>query len=315
MTLAEEIISNWETDIPGYIQIIQSLKNTDYQAWTMRTSDKYGVIILYDGNEDIYESFASAKIISENIVFEGGNNKKSLALSTENKEIKEPFSILCAAFIDPGNHGENRKKIKENPVAWWKEWKELLGNKNIDERIYDVLGELCVLKYALGTGEDVTWNGPDGKSYDIEMQSRFLEVKSSTKRYSRQVSISSQFQLYPQEKPLYLILCIFEPVVMSGKSIDSIVMELSQMGYNTELINSKLELLGFEQGMSARKKRFLLHEMLMYTVDDKFPRITRESFPSGDYPDGIVKITYTADLSGLTPTSLLKGASDEIQNN
>ncbi len=310
--LKRMILNNWDTDIVGYAQAISLLENTKYPAWTIKFVDSYGVAIPYEGDEEINESFSNAKIRSTTIQFKEGKAKKALVLTSEATDIKVPFATLCEALVDPGENGERRIVIENSPVLWWKEWKELLGNKNIDERIYDVLGELCVLKHLVSKDEDAEWNGPDGASYDIETDTRFVEVKSSINRDRREVTISSQFQLFPEQKRLDLVLCRFEPVVFSGISIDSIMGEFEIMGYNTYLLNSKLEKLGFEQGMSARKKNFKLHEMLLYTVDDNFPRITPESFVNGVMPDGILKITYTADLSGLTPVSLLNGDSNDI---
>lgn len=310
--LKKTILNNWDTDIVGYAQAISLLENTKYPAWTIKFVNSYGVAIPYEGEEEINESFSNAKIRSTTIQFKEGNAKKALVLTSEATDIKAPFATLCEALVDPGENGERRIVIENSPVLWWKEWKELLGNKNIDERIYDVLGELCVLKYLISKGEDAEWNGPDGASYDIETDMRFVEVKSSINRDRREVTISSQFQLFPKEKHLDLILCRFEPVVFSGLSIDSIMDEFEIMGYNTYLLNSKLEKLGFEQGMSARKKNFKLHEMLQYRVDDNFPRITPESFVNGVMPAGIIKITYTADLSGLSPVSLLNGDNDDL---
>lgn len=310
--LKRMILNNWDTDIVGYAQSISLLENTKYPAWTIKFVDSYGVAIPYEGEEEINESFTNAKIRSTTIRFKEGNAKKALVLTSEATDIRAPFATLCEALVDPGENGERRIVIENSPVLWWKEWKELLGNKNIDETIYDVLGELCVLKYLVSNGEDAEWNGPDGASYDIETDLRFVEVKSSINRDRREVTISSQFQLFPKEKHLDLVLCRFEPVVISGISIDSIMDEFEIMGYNTYLLNSKLEKLGFEQGMSARKKNFKLHEMLQYKVDDNFPRITPESFVNGVMPAGILKITYTADLSGLSPVSLLNGDNDDL---
>ena len=71
-------------------------------------------------------------------------------------------------------------------------------------------------------------------------------------------------------------------------------------------------MLGFEKGMSARKRKFILHQMLQYNVDDSFPRVTPESFIGGVMPPGIQKITFTADLTGLQPISLLQGELNEV---
>ena len=305
--LSEEIRNNWSTDIIGYAQSIKSLENGAFPAWTVKFEDSYGVAIQIDDVTVINESFAGARIKTMVVHISTGNTKNAIVLLSNSKSIAIPFSSLCEALINPGNNGELRKRIVNDPLAWWQEWKELLGNRSIDERIYDVLGELYVFKYAIEHGETAEWNGPDGASYDIETNNRFLEVKSSINREKREVTISSQFQLFPPNKPLALVFCCFEPVVMSGISIDGLLDEFQAMGYNTNLLNQKLEKLGFEKGMSARKKCFLIHEILMYKVDQDFPTVTPSSFIGGTLPAGITKISYTVDLSGLTPTSLYPG--------
>lgn len=312
MDLTNEILSNWSTDIPGYAHKLSSLEKT-YPAWTVKDASGYGVVLLYDGQEDINESFANARIVSKDVVFEGGYIKRALTLVSSSMNIEDSFAALCAALVAPGTNGENRTKILNSPIEWWMSWKEMLGNKNIDPRIYDVLGELCVFKELLACGEDISWNGPNRSSYDIEMESRFVEVKSTIARDKREVSISNHFQLKPENKPLWLVLCQFEPMIMTGISIDSVVNDIAMLGYNTSAINDKLRDMGFEPGMTSRKKTFVLHDMLQYTIDDSFPRITPESFVGGVMPEGITKITYTVDLSGMPAVSMVQGANNEPQ--
>ena len=305
MDLANEILCNWSTDILGHAQKVSSLEKTSFPAWTIKDDSGYGVVLLYDGEEDINESFSNARIISKDIVFEGGVVKHALSLTSSYSGMEESFAALCAALISPGLHGENRIKILASPIKWWMSWKELLGNRNIDPRIYDVLGELCVFKELLTKGEDISWNGPAGASYDIEMESHFVEVKSTIVRDKREVSISNHFQLKPENKPLWLVLCQFEPTVITGISIDSMVNDIAMLGYNTSVINAKLADMGFEPGMTSRKKTFILHSMLQYIIDDSFPKITPESFVNGVMPENITKITYTVDLSGMDAVSML----------
>lgn len=303
--LKEAICNNWETDIKGYAQIIPIMENTEYPAWTIRFEESYGVALPYDGAAEINEHFSNVHIYSSNIAFDNAGVHKAIILTTTADGIESTFSALCAELIDPGEHGENRNSILAAPLEWWKAWKEMLGNRNVDARIYDILGELCVLKRLIELGEDANWNGPDGASYDIETEHFFAEVKSTIVRDKREVTISNPIQLDPPGKALNLILCQFEPTVLTGISIDSIIADFQSMGYNIMLLNGKLSKMGFEKGMSARKKTFILHAMLKYTVNSDFPRITHTSFVGGVIPAGITKFTYTVDLGGMTPESLL----------
>lgn len=312
MTLNELIHNNRKTDIVGYAQDIPGLKESGYAAWTIKYEDSYGAAIPYSGSEIVNETFASAKLYSTLIPLQGGTPVSAIVLKTGVPDIAVPFATLCEALVDPGRNGERRREIELSPVAWWKEWKELLGNRNIDDRIYDILGELCVLRQLIESGEEPEWNGPTGASYDIELPDRFVEVKSSTVRDKREVTISSQFQLNPPDKTLDLVFCQFEPTVQTGESIDSVIAWFVGIGYNVSALNEKLASKGFEIGMSSRKRTFLLHSMLKYTVDETFPRITPASFVGGALPASITKISYTVDLSGMVPESMLQGVTDEI---
>ena len=310
--LIQEIKSNWKTDILGYAQVIPSLKNTAYPAWTVKLIDGYGVAIPYSG-DNMNENFSNARIFSaDNIMTPTGIMQRSLVLTTESFDIKGPFATLCAELIDPGTDGLARMAIQNDPVAWWKKWKELLGNRNIDARIYDTLGELCVLYELLNSGEDANWNGPDGATYDIETDFGFVEVKSTISRRKKEITISNKFQLFPPNKPLNVILCVFEPTIQTGISINSIIAKFGEIGYNVQLLNRKLADRGFEDGMSSRNKMFILHEMLRYNIGPDFPRITPESFVNGVWPSRITDITYTVDLSGLPYESMVQGANNDI---
>ena len=313
--ITEEIRQNWKFGIIGNAREISSLRETGYPAWCVKFPSEYGVAIPYAGEGTINENFAHARICSTTISFNGSSSKKVLLLVSDSTGIELPFSSLCAEFVDPGNNGVFRKEIEASPVGWWSEWKELLGNRNVDDRIYDVLGELCVLKYCEESGLNPEWNGPTGASYDIEMPTEFIEVKSTLSRSKKEITISNLFQLDPPGKTLSLVLCQFEPSVGTGVSINSVVSELESLGFNTAALNDKLAHQGFALGKSARNKRFILHSMLKYVVDGNFPRIVPSSFVSGSLPAGITRITYTVNLDDLVPIVLERGnTNDEIQN-
>lgn len=285
---------------------IVSLTNEGYESWTMRNQEEYGVVVPIEATEDISEYFSGAHLYTEKKILNDKEEKTLLFLTSKKEEIVEPFSALCAELINPGKDGELRNELVHNPLAWWAQWKELLGNRNVDFRAYDVLGELWVLKYLAEHGEHAEWNGPNGATYDIDCDGYFTEVKSTTARKKRQITLSNMFQLDPPNgEKLYLVLCQFE-AAQTGMSINSLVHDLEQLGYSSVGLNEKLSKLGLEKGKTARKRNYILHAVTKYTVDENFPAIRESSFVGGVKPAGVESITYTVTLDGLTGENIMK---------
>lgn len=318
MNLANEIKDNWDTSPLGYIGKIQSLFTNGNDAWTIKTNSEYGVAVIYNGQNEVFERFSDAALRTDKIMFSENHTVDVLMLTTQKKSIDIPFSSLCAEFVYPGDRGELRRQLLENPVAWWAEWKELLGNKDVDARVYDVLGELAVLRYLAYAGKIAEWNGPSGATYDIDCEKEYFEVKSSVSRSRKNITLSNKFQLVPPEgTELNLIYCQFE-AALHGLCIDDLVEELGTLGYSTESLNEKLLSLGFEKGRHDRRRKYMLHAMTKYHIDENFPAIRPNSFVSGDLPQGIIGITYTVSLDGINGENLLDQEREEnngVQNN
>lgn len=303
--LIDEILANWAGMPSANAMSISSLSNAGYISWTIKTAAGYGVAIPVDCDEEISEHFAGAHYFTGDILLDDSNKEHVLMLMTQKEEIKEQFAALCAELLAPGENGELRKELAQSPVTWWMAWKELLGNKNVDLRVYDALGELWTLKYLAKHGEYAEWNGPDGATYDIDCETYYTEVKSTTARNKRQITLSNLFQLDPPDgKKLLLILCQFESS-LSGISINNLVDQLESLGYSRTALNDKLERLGLEKGMSARKRCYVLHAATKYTVDESFPAIRETSFVGGVLPSGVMSITYTVTLDGITGENIL----------
>lgn len=303
MGLFEDIKANWRLDISNKLQEIALLKDS-YPAWTIKSFDGYGVAVPYEG-EDVREDFSNAAIYCDYIGI-NGKNQKVLILSSKTQSMDSAFANLCLDFVNPGAGGEYRKALLESPVKWWSSWKELLGNKSIDERVYDVIGELSLLKYYAQKGVNPKWNGPNQSSYDIETEEFFVEVKSSVNRTRKEVTISSIYQLSNLNKKLYLAFCTFELTAGQGISINSLVQDLRELGYNIAVINEALEKKGFGVGKSDRNKTFILHSIYQYTVDESFPKVVEQSFVDGVLPSGVIDVSYTVDLTGLDAVNLME---------
>ncbi len=303
--LIEEIINNWSGSPTGIAMNVTSLSSDGYETWTIKTNGEYGVAIPIASDEEISEYFSGAHYYTRRIILNDLEEKNALLLTTDKTDIIEQFAMLCAELINPGENGVLRNEIVSNPVSWWLQWKELLGNKNIDVRAYDVLGELLVLKYLAQQGTFAEWNGPNGATYDIECDGFFVEVKSTTARNKRQITLSNLFQLDPPGgEKLFLFLCQFE-AAQSGISINSLVCDLEKLGYSSEGLNSKLEKLGLEKGKVARKRNYIVHAVTKYEVNDCFPAIRESSFVGGILPEGIMSITYTVTLDGVAGEKII----------
>jgi hypothetical protein len=303
--LTEELKNNWAGTPSGMFMNVVTLSNEGYETWTMKNRSEYGVAIPIESEDEISEYFSGAHFYTDKKILNDKEERNVLFLTCDNESIIEPFSALCAEMVNPGENGELRSELERNPLVWWSQWKELLGNKNVDFRAYDVLGELWVLKYLAEHGEQAEWNGPNGATYDIDCNGHFAEVKSTMARNKKQITLSNLFQLDPPNgQKLYLILCQFESA-QEGISINSLVKDLEQLGYSSSGLNDKLSKLGLEKGKTARKRNYIVHAVTKYCVDDNFPAIRPTSFVGGALPDRVMSITYTVTLDGLTGENLL----------
>ena len=297
--LTEELIDNWAGTPSGMFSKLVSLTNAGYETWTTKNRSEYGVAIPIESDEEISEFFSGAHMYTDKMILDDKEERNILFLTSDREDIIEPFAALCAEMIAPGENGDLRNELVCNPLAWWAQWKDLLGNKSVDLRAYDVLGELWVLKYLAERGEQAEWNGPNGATYDIDCNGYFVEVKSSTSRNKKQITLSNLFQLDPPNgQPLFLFLCQFESS-QDGMSINSLVKDLEQLGYSSSGLNEKLSKLGLEKGKTARKRNYIIHDVIKYTIDENFPAIRPTSFKNDDLPNGVMSITYTVTLDGV----------------
>ena len=299
--LSEEISAIWESCRKGYAQELPSLLDTCYPAWSVALPDgRFGVAVPYGERDEVFEAFANAWI--ESLSLKNVSDGPVLVLSSY--ESSQAFASLCAEFVSPGVGGNARFELMSNPVSWWREWKGLLGNKNVDRRVYDVLGELVCLEALCNMGFDPVWGGPHGTICDIDCGIRKYEVKSTLSRNSRSVQIHGLFQLSKGEEEKHLVLAQFEPS-LNGLSINEMVDVLTGHGFSRAELNNALLDLGYPNGNSARNNCYALLGLTSYLVDNEFPHISPESFVDGTLPLGVTSINYGISLDGIQGESLM----------
>lgn len=303
----DDIRSIWRATPSGYASPIKEITELGYRCWALRTEVSCGVAVpLPDSSTVVRENFSNVSFYTDDLHIADNELEYCLILMSNAEVDNIPFATLCTEFISPGDDGVFRQELIENPLAWWREWKNLLGNRTVDEIVYDVLGELLVLAHLARQGKDAVWRGPERSTYDIDCGNLYVEVKSSVARNKREVTLNNRFQLCPPEgSQLRLVLCQLEAAQL-GHNIESVLSDLVGMGYDASTLNAKLDKLGLGVGKSARRRCYMLHDMVEYVVDDDFPAIRDESFVGGSIPQNVKSFTYTLSLDGLTGKSMLK---------
>ncbi len=297
MDILEEIRECFASVVNG-ARSIKTLPN-EYPAIVIRSSDGYGVAVIYNDEKDVYEKFANSILYTQNLTIDGVENRY-LILKCTLDSLRYEFATLCAQFVDPGQNGVDRINLLQSPLNWWEQWKELLGNTISNQRVYSIIAEMLVLYDLFKKDKSIEWSSINLGSHDIESDSCAYEVKSTLKKYDSTITINSQYQLN-NNKLLELYFCRLEKSKL-GISINDIYYKLIQCGYSKEKLDKQLYHLGYEKGTSIRDEKYKVLEKRKYKVDNKFPKIVESSFKGNRIPDSVIHIIYTIDLEGLDYT-------------
>ena len=281
--------------LPGGAARLKSLP-TEYPAFIIRNAGGFGIAVERGKEDAISEHFANAHFFSGRMYL-AGEEKNVIMLQSYREDLRNEFACVCAQLADPGECGKERESLISTPLLWWKKWKSLLGNTIVDKAPYSVLCELYSLKRVYASDSSAIWTGSKAGTHDIETDTRSYEVKSTIRRYGASITISGQFQLLTP-KPLELYFFRVEETPR-GMSINEMVKDLVEEGYDKGLLEQQLSSQGYELGSSARERHFNILENRIYPIDDDFPKITEASFKNDKIPSGITQIVYTVDLEGL----------------
>lgn len=275
-----------------------NLSSEKYNGYVYKNSDEYGVCFEISESINIQEKFNM--VLLKTHVLQIKNKKiNMLMMGCKNMNYKNEFAVICSDFLKLGENNEYREAILKNPYLWFEKWKNLVGNRKANLTVYDILGELFTLLYLYEKGEKPIWNSMNMGTHDIEAGSKSYEVKSTIKKMSKEIIINSPHQLeHDNGKELFLSYCQFEKSEL-GNSIEDLKPKLIGCGMIPEELDSYLQENGYMPGKSEYKEKYLIREMLLYKVDEQFPKLTFENFIDGKLPKGILYYSYTVDLSGI----------------
>lgn len=274
---------------------------SEYKAYAVNTDGKRGVAFVIE-NKSIKIDEKFNKVYIKDFIFNiSGVEEHVIFLFTNEKELNEHYGALCLDFLNL----EKREYIKSNPLSWFKEWRDLLGDSIKKKMIYDYIGEMAVILSLTKNNKNPVWNSITKGTFDISTNDAIYEVKSSICKSIDAVTIHNQFQLEIEglDKKLFIVFVKLEDNNV-GESIDSLSKKIVEAGFDEVILKDYLDSNGYYEGKTERYKKYLIHEIRLYQVDNDFPKITKESFKESKIPTGIIKYEYTVSLDGLQYTLL-----------
>lgn len=288
--LLEEIIDK----ING-VKVGLSSYLSDVDAYAICAEGYRGIAIKTENNVFVDEAFNNVFLKT----FEMKINKEKnnyIFLFTKNEFLGQQYASLCLDFVDLNKREINMK----NPIIWFNEWKDLIGNSIKNKLIYDVIGEMKLLVELYKKCKKPVWNSIERGTYDITCDDCVIEVKTTKSKTKELLTVHNQFQLDTSglNKPLYIGYCKLEKNE-AGESIDTLYNELVSLGHNKNDLDLYLKKLGYYQGKEERYIKYTINEIRFYKVDDNFPKITKNDFINGKMPSFVVNFQYTISLDGL----------------
>jgi len=279
---------------------IRNIKtNSGKIVYLFNDGSDYGILIPITGN-DYVNRFN--KIIVESVLLnhETDGDIRGIWAHTSDDSIIEVMVRICEdlIYLYDGPSFEGDASIDE----WCNSWKNALGNTYTKMTVYDVLGELAILKFMIKNGSEPIWTGPDGGRHDIRCADRDCEVKSSiqlTKAPVVTVSNSMQLIKTPGALPVFLYYCRFEETPNGQLSINSVARDIKARGYSHDNLERGLKTACIFTS-EERNRKYNLTDIYVYRVDDSFPIIRADSFVEGHFPPHIVNMTYSIDLTGIS---------------
>ena len=151
----------------------------------------------------------------------------------------ELFSVLCNDLAETIEAIESERQAVLSFLNRLGRWQQLLasGARGLlkPEEVRGLVGELLVLEALLdGSGlapETVVsaWMGPSGAPQDFRFHAQYIEVKATGGTGSRNVRISSEFQLDTEHAPVCLAVCHLPTTddVSTGFSLNQLASRIS----------------------------------------------------------------------------------------
>ncbi len=282
---------------------IYTIKQGDDKVFLCRGINSFDIAIPFNNENEFHESFVGIKLLTSTLNIEKKKIKVVCLIMQDTGDLKK-FSYIGAEFIDI----KHRDELLSNLYKWVDEWKEIFGDSKKKYMITDVLAELISLKYIFSKNKTAKWEGSLSGTHDIVFDNGVIEVKSTTKKTDNYISINSAFQInHDINQEIHLVRLEHKPYAQF--CIDTLVSELTSLGYNEDELENNLKEMGYIKGSRVRKRTFAVLSLNSYKVNEEnFPIFSLEYLNSLTKPKNIVNYQLTLDLSSIEHESLIKNA-------
>lgn len=229
-------------------------------------------------------------------------SSRFIDIECRSAQLESVFSEVCEKITTRIEQGASARDACQTTVTEFRALLESEGGRAVDEAlIRGLLGELLTLEalVARNSRAIALWRGPMGDRHDFRAGSNAIEVKTSA-RANSPIIISSIGQLEaPSDGRLYLVRHVLETSASGDLTISKVSSRiLSTIGEKNVFLEC-LALLGCESPDSRRwnETSFNYEGVSVFQVDERFPKITSQSFAAGKPPGGIRSLNYGVDLS------------------
>jgi len=162
-----------------------------------------------------------------------------------------------------------------------------------------VFGELWIVRELVrrNAGALRFWTGPHGLPHDFRCSGSSLEVKTITgNKWACQIHGLEQLAA-PPDATLHLAVVKTE-YSESGVSIAELAEDIIALGASRPHLASLLESYGIrEESLSTIGARLSVVDSRFYEVNEQFPRLVTADLIRGQLASGVIKLSYTIDLS------------------
>lgn len=242
------------------------------------------------------------------VIAESHKGEFKILLVIKNKELEDKFTVMCFDIAESSKESlssiEALKKVAKSLSRWADLFKTSNPARLKMNQAIGLWGEIKILKDLIEEnieGVDVVvrgWRGPNGDQKDIGYNRRRIEIKTQLSTRKTQLAISSLDQLDDNVEMLMIVLNRVSPADDGYSILDLVKITQNLIRESKEAtldFKRKIILAGYDDTDDQCKAKYALNEMLIYKVNDTFPRLIPRNVPVG-----ITSAQYAILCSAIT---------------